>query len=88
MSKIAFLFAGQGSQAVGMGKDLYENIPAVAKLFDEAEKYRKGTLKQMRSLRRPKTLSRAFSWQILPQQKPLKKTALRQMLRPDFHWER
>ena len=47
MSKIAFLFAGQGSQAVGMGKDLYENIPAVAKLFDEAEKYRKGTLKQM-----------------------------------------
>ena len=25
MSKIAMIFAGQGSQAVGMGKDFYEN---------------------------------------------------------------
>ncbi len=36
MSKTAFLFPGQGSQFVGMGKDLYESLPAAKKLFDDA----------------------------------------------------
>lgn len=36
-SKIAFVFPGQGSQAVGMGKDLYENFPAAKKIFEEAD---------------------------------------------------
>ncbi|WFA93741.1 MULTISPECIES: ACP S-malonyltransferase [Bacillus] len=37
MSKIAFLFPGQGSQFIGMGKELYEQVPAAKRLFDEAE---------------------------------------------------
>lgn len=37
MSKIAFLFPGQGAQAVGMGKVLYETLPAARELFDRAK---------------------------------------------------
>ncbi len=34
--KIAFLFPGQGSQAVGMGKDLFENFPEAMAAYEEA----------------------------------------------------
>ena len=33
----AFVFPGQGSQFVGMGKDLYENSPLAKELFDKAD---------------------------------------------------
>jgi [acyl-carrier-protein] S-malonyltransferase len=36
VSKIAFLFPGQGAQTVGMGKAVYDEYPAVRALFDRA----------------------------------------------------
>jgi [acyl-carrier-protein] S-malonyltransferase len=36
LSKIAFLFPGQGAQEVGMGKDLCERLPAARDLFSRA----------------------------------------------------
>jgi [acyl-carrier-protein] S-malonyltransferase len=36
-NSIAFLFPGQGSQSVGMGKDLYEKYPLARQTFEEAD---------------------------------------------------
>src|SRR4051794_22569294 len=36
MAKIAFLFPGQGAQAVGMGRELDAELPAARELFDRA----------------------------------------------------
>jgi [acyl-carrier-protein] S-malonyltransferase len=36
-SKMAYLFPGQGSQYVGMGKDLADNFPAAKEVFEQAD---------------------------------------------------
>lgn len=36
MSKIAFMFPGQGAQYIGMGKDFYENEETAREIFDKA----------------------------------------------------
>ncbi|OHE19340.1 MAG: [acyl-carrier-protein] S-malonyltransferase [Sulfurimonas sp. RIFOXYD12_FULL_36_11] len=38
MKKIAMIFAGQGSQATGMGRDFYDNSDVAKEMFEEAGK--------------------------------------------------
>jgi [acyl-carrier-protein] S-malonyltransferase len=45
VGKIAFVFAGQGAQYPGMGKELYQASPAARNIFDQAEAIRPGTLR-------------------------------------------
>ncbi len=47
MTKIAFLYPGQASQYVGMGKDLYEQFPVARELFDAANELLKFDLKKV-----------------------------------------
>lgn len=37
MSKIAFIFPGQGAQYIGMGKDFYEELDECRKIYDIAD---------------------------------------------------
>ena len=36
MSKVAFIFSGQGAQTVGMGKSFYESSETARDLMDQA----------------------------------------------------
>src|SRR6478672_1595652 len=37
MAKVAFIFPGQGSQSVGMGKDFFDNFTAAREVFERAD---------------------------------------------------
>src|SRR5687768_16910586 len=37
MAKTAYIFPGQGSQSVGMGKDLFDNFGAAREVFEQAD---------------------------------------------------
>src|SRR6266540_987128 len=45
--KIALLFAGQGAQSVGMGRDLADQFPSAAELFQQADEILKRKLSQI-----------------------------------------
>jgi [acyl-carrier-protein] S-malonyltransferase len=45
--KIAVLFAGQGAQFVGMGKDLFDNFPIAKECFEKAEDVLKTPIKSI-----------------------------------------
>ena len=47
MGKLAFLFSGQGSQYVGMGKQLYESFPIARQTFEEANDVLSFNLKKL-----------------------------------------
>ncbi len=44
---IAYIFPGQGSQTVGMGKDLFDNFPASRQVFEEADDALQFSLSEM-----------------------------------------
>ena len=47
MSKIAFLFPGQGAQKAGMGMDFYEKFPAAREIFDQASQWLSMDMKEL-----------------------------------------
>ena len=47
MKKIAFMFPGQGAQAVSMGRDLYENFESAKKIFNRANEVLNKDIKKL-----------------------------------------
>lgn len=47
MSRYCFIFPGQGSQYVGMGKDLYEKYTEIKQIYDQAEQILQMPIKKL-----------------------------------------
>ncbi len=61
MGKVALLFAGQGAQYPGMGKDFYEQNPAAREVLATLEEQRPGTMQQCFSGRKEELSGRDSS---------------------------
>lgn len=93
MDKIALLFAGQGAQYPGMGKDFYETVPAAAEVFDQLEQQRPGTMQQC-FYGSKEELSITINTQpclfavIMPLQKQCRTAEYPSQQWQGFHWEK
>ena len=47
MQRVALLFPGQGSQAVGMGSDLYQEYDFVREIFDMVDEITKSNISKL-----------------------------------------
>ena len=47
ISRIAYVFPGQGSQAVGMGLDLYQASPRAREVFEEADEALRSSISRL-----------------------------------------
>ena len=66
MSKIAFIYPGQGAQKAGMGADFYENSVIAGKMFDEAGEVLQLDMKKMINLTLQNIRRRRWSLPALP----------------------
>ena len=62
--KIGFLFPGQGSQKIGMGKDLYEKYEEVRKIYNDAKKITNVDIAQISFYGPEETLNRTENTQL------------------------